>query len=356
MNTYVKNSKLHGKGLYTSKNIKKGDIVGKFKGKKTKKDGIHVLWINEFEGILVDNEMKYANHDFINPNCKINERDELIALRDLDVDEEVLWDYSVGHKYSNYNCVNPLFDNLGYSVIHHAIMDGDLNKFKKTLNYLLKNNLYNKVNNSKYYFDKDFKVKYNIIHWVAAYGSKEMFKYMLYKLGKEIFNEKTSLNSNLLHVACYFNNIEILTYIFYNVTEKKYVKYFREYDDLGAYPVDYIIQNDNKKLLSEIIKSKVIRTAFKVSNELYDNYYLFDYCIDKKDIKMIEKINQYDNEAFIYGLLRTDGRIFNKIKDSLNIKLKGSREWFDDYYHKEGSHWKGKRLSRLDYIYNVCLN
>ena len=47
---YVENSKIHGKGLFASRDIKKGELIGKFKCKLAKNDGPHVLWMEEDKG------------------------------------------------------------------------------------------------------------------------------------------------------------------------------------------------------------------------------------------------------------------------------------------------------------------
>jgi len=42
----VKESQLHGKGLFAGEVINKGQLIGKVKGRKTRKDGPHVLWLD----------------------------------------------------------------------------------------------------------------------------------------------------------------------------------------------------------------------------------------------------------------------------------------------------------------------
>ena len=67
------NSGIHGKGLFATDRISKGELVGKFKGMPTQSDGIHVLWFEDnsgWQGLEVNNVLKYANHSS-NPNVEV---------------------------------------------------------------------------------------------------------------------------------------------------------------------------------------------------------------------------------------------------------------------------------------------
>ena len=59
---YVEESKIHGKGLFASRDIKKGELIGEFQCKPSKEDGPHVLWIEEDKGYQVLDDFKYINH------------------------------------------------------------------------------------------------------------------------------------------------------------------------------------------------------------------------------------------------------------------------------------------------------
>lgn len=90
----VKNSGIHGKGLFSTEAIKKDELIGVFECTPTTADGIHVLWIEE-EGVLnpftVSNDMKYANHsDNANSGLYLK---ELYAERDIEVGEEITFHY-----------------------------------------------------------------------------------------------------------------------------------------------------------------------------------------------------------------------------------------------------------------------
>lgn len=100
---YIGKSGIQGKGVFTSRDIKKGGIVEIVKGdiikfkinnEKDSKVGPNRigierdLWIDPFE------PFRYLNHS-CNPNTGIKGRFVLVALRDIKKDEEVVFDYSI---------------------------------------------------------------------------------------------------------------------------------------------------------------------------------------------------------------------------------------------------------------------
>jgi len=89
---YVARSKIHGKGLFAQKPIRKGEIIGTLTGQFTQKDGSHVLWINETKGIRVRCDFRYINHSQT-PNAVYYDTLEVCALRDIKVDEELTHNY-----------------------------------------------------------------------------------------------------------------------------------------------------------------------------------------------------------------------------------------------------------------------
>ncbi len=88
----IKESHIHGKGLFANCNINEGDIIGCIKYKPVKEDGPYVLWINADTGIQVDSDLKYINHN-AKPNACYCEDLQVIALRDILADEEITHDY-----------------------------------------------------------------------------------------------------------------------------------------------------------------------------------------------------------------------------------------------------------------------
>ncbi|MCW9025441.1 MAG: SET domain-containing protein [Gammaproteobacteria bacterium] len=89
---YVAESGIHGKGLFAKKPIQAGELIGVVQGKITRKNGDHVLWVNEEYGVRVQCDMRYINHD-PKPNACYYNTLEVIALRDIAPDEEITHDY-----------------------------------------------------------------------------------------------------------------------------------------------------------------------------------------------------------------------------------------------------------------------
>ena len=56
----VKESGIHGKGLFAIDNIEEGEIIGSIKFDPTEEDGPHVLWV-ENQGILVEHVSAQSN-------------------------------------------------------------------------------------------------------------------------------------------------------------------------------------------------------------------------------------------------------------------------------------------------------
>jgi SET domain-containing protein len=90
---YVKPSKIHGNGLFAKKKIKAGQVIGEINGKPTKKDGPHVLWVdNGMQGIKVQCIFKYINHKK-RPNACYYDDMTVVALKDIKKDEEITHNY-----------------------------------------------------------------------------------------------------------------------------------------------------------------------------------------------------------------------------------------------------------------------
>lgn len=85
---YVKESKIHGNGLFAKRRIKKGELIGTVKGRKTKRDGPHVLWMDGGQGFRVECDLKYINHAK-KANAAYYEDLTVVALRDIKKDEEI---------------------------------------------------------------------------------------------------------------------------------------------------------------------------------------------------------------------------------------------------------------------------
>lgn len=90
-----------GKGLFADASIAAGTVICKVSGKQM--DFHTTLQMNEKEShglqidfdsyILCEAPFLYSNHS-CEPNCALNKKLEMFALRDIAAGEELLWDYS----------------------------------------------------------------------------------------------------------------------------------------------------------------------------------------------------------------------------------------------------------------------
>ena len=92
---YVKDSEIHGKGLFAKAKIKKGTYMGSYDGPKTKKNGMYVLWVDEGDGEWIGcdgkNLLRYINHN--KKPCAEFDGLELYAARNIKPDEEITIHY-----------------------------------------------------------------------------------------------------------------------------------------------------------------------------------------------------------------------------------------------------------------------
>lgn len=87
----VADSAIHGRGVFVTRPMQAGTVIGEFQGTPTTVDGMHVLWLSEEEGLRVENELRYVNHSDT-PNAEA-QGVELVALRNLQVGEEITFHY-----------------------------------------------------------------------------------------------------------------------------------------------------------------------------------------------------------------------------------------------------------------------
>lgn len=98
-----KQSSIHGKGIFSIQEIKEGEIVCIIKGRrmfkinKNEKDALaHPNWV----GFKINNWVdpvppyKYLNHS-CKPNTAIKGSKTLVALKNIEKDEEITIDYSI---------------------------------------------------------------------------------------------------------------------------------------------------------------------------------------------------------------------------------------------------------------------
>jgi SET domain-containing protein len=91
----VKTSRIHGRGAFAAESIAEGSLVGLYSGEETQADGPHVLWVEDEEGqpfgIRGTGPLRFVNHSN-EPNAEF-QGVELVALRGIEVDEELTADY-----------------------------------------------------------------------------------------------------------------------------------------------------------------------------------------------------------------------------------------------------------------------
>lgn len=101
----IKKSKIAGNGVFARKKIKKGEIICFLNGELCTLDEVikrinagkeepsDPLEIEDEEYLDLDEISRTFNHS-CNPNAFIQKRNELIALRDIKIGEEITYDYS----------------------------------------------------------------------------------------------------------------------------------------------------------------------------------------------------------------------------------------------------------------------
>ncbi|NVK36397.1 MAG: SET domain-containing protein-lysine N-methyltransferase [Gammaproteobacteria bacterium] len=92
----VKESDIHGKGLFAKINIKKDTVIGTLEGKVCKQDGPHVLWMNDGQDkFKVTNDLKFINHHK-KANVAYYDDFTVVALKNIKAGQELLHDYGDG--------------------------------------------------------------------------------------------------------------------------------------------------------------------------------------------------------------------------------------------------------------------
>lgn len=93
--TVVGESSIHGRGLFAARRIRSGAKIGEYRGPKTQRDGMHVLWVEgddgEYFGINGKNGLRYLNHSSA-PNAYFDGAD-LYAERSIAKGEEITFHY-----------------------------------------------------------------------------------------------------------------------------------------------------------------------------------------------------------------------------------------------------------------------
>ena len=92
---YIKESEIHGTGLFARDSIKEGEYMGEYDGPVVSENGSHVLWVEKYDDVWVGrdgkNLLRYLNHSK-KPHAEFVGF-ELYAICDIEPDEEITIDY-----------------------------------------------------------------------------------------------------------------------------------------------------------------------------------------------------------------------------------------------------------------------
>jgi SET domain-containing protein len=92
---YVDRSTIHGRGLFARERLKRGEFLGTYDGPSVKRNGMHVLWVEDRPGKWIGrdgrNMLRYLNHAR-SPNVEFDGFD-LYVLRTIAPGEELVFDY-----------------------------------------------------------------------------------------------------------------------------------------------------------------------------------------------------------------------------------------------------------------------
>jgi len=93
---YVARSPIHGRGLFASRPLVAGQLIGVYQGPEVTEDGMFVLWVegdreNSWSGYEGRNEMRFLNHAD-RPNAEMDGLN-CYALENIEADREITIDY-----------------------------------------------------------------------------------------------------------------------------------------------------------------------------------------------------------------------------------------------------------------------
>ena len=114
----VKDSQIHGKGIFSSILIPKGELVMVIEGevisgdecerREEEDNNVYIFWNGDtYIDTVNTDKIKYINHDCA-PNCEVIDRNEeslnLVADRDIKPGEEITIDYGYDEIYEDCSC------------------------------------------------------------------------------------------------------------------------------------------------------------------------------------------------------------------------------------------------------------
>jgi hypothetical protein len=91
----IRDSRIHGKGIFARTRLRAGQRIGRFDGDRTTQNGTYVLWLIGEDGSEVGirgrNALRFLNHG--DPANAEFQDDELYTVRNVQPGAEVLIDY-----------------------------------------------------------------------------------------------------------------------------------------------------------------------------------------------------------------------------------------------------------------------
>ncbi|WP_372846405.1 SET domain-containing protein [Pontiella sp.] len=91
----VRESRIHGRGVYAVAPIAAGEKIGTYHGEITEQDDTYVLWVTDEDGteygINGVTDLKFLNHSH-EPNAEFD-GEELLAIVDIEPGDEITFHY-----------------------------------------------------------------------------------------------------------------------------------------------------------------------------------------------------------------------------------------------------------------------
>ncbi|RJP35416.1 MAG: SET domain-containing protein [Phycisphaerales bacterium] len=94
---YVKDSSIHGRGVFAARRIRAGEFIGRYVSRIVKRDSRYVLWVADGDharpvGYLGIGKLRFLNHSPW-PNAALYGALDFYAIRDVARDEEITFHY-----------------------------------------------------------------------------------------------------------------------------------------------------------------------------------------------------------------------------------------------------------------------
>jgi len=117
-NIAVKNSSIHGKGIFALTDIPEEELIMVIKGevitgkecerREEEENNVYIFWNGRYYIDTINTDkIKYINHN-CDPNCYVDDRDKetlnLISLREIKKGEELTIDYGYEEIYDACSC------------------------------------------------------------------------------------------------------------------------------------------------------------------------------------------------------------------------------------------------------------